>query len=262
MASIMNHQSSLKSFTPNFPQEDSKAPFHQRSKTPLIQGTLRLENLKQLQDEVATTINQCEKQISAGHQQHDTIENKLVLIARTIKRMVGEQVFLNHLTQSHKRAANRYNESPSEAGGMNQSNHSSTQADSMKSLKQNRHGVTFGQQQQANIEQKSSPLDMKQGRSVSQSMKTVVDTLLRMQKDIEMKQADLRQRLSKSQSIKPVLEALEYQITSAFDIFLSTCGSLSQMPKPMEFDTGKETLRLKETSNLIVMKPKMKACGT
>lgn len=107
-------------------------------------GVLSADHLRNLQEEVGHSLRACEK---AGAD-HARVEGKLILIAKSIRKLVGEQIFDQKVCSGKRKAANRYGldtveTSPAytEAGGLGrqrnheQSNHSSTQAESEKSVK-------------------------------------------------------------------------------------------------------------------------------
>lgn len=80
--------------------------------------------------------------------------------------------------------------------------------------------------QQATL--KLSPAAAVASQSMGQPtpLKSVVETLLRMQRDIELKQKDLLQRMVQASSLKPLVNSIEYQISSAFDIFFNAFKEL------------------------------------
>ena len=87
---------------------------------------MTIEHLKSLQEEVAHQISSTERQCTHINDAQEVIENKLVLLAKSIRRILGEQYFDSVFALPKKalsrRGENRYKNQASpavEAGGFN-----------------------------------------------------------------------------------------------------------------------------------------------
>ena len=73
-----------------------------------------------------------------------------------------------------------------------------------------------------------------------QNIKTILETLVRMQNDIRVKHVEIAERISKSKTLTALQQSVEYTIASAFDMFYN---SLKLLPD--------KALLPKEALNLI-----------